>query len=67
MENFGMFTTEGNKRVASITSWHKKAGSSWEKVARSLEMLGKVKEFEEATDTVVRDLVFEAVIEKEIN
>ena len=58
--DFGMFTKEGNERVADIVTWHKVAGSSWEDVEKSLAILEKMSmgAFEECTDTEVRDNVW---------
>jgi 4-alpha-glucanotransferase len=58
--DFGMFTKEGNERVADIAAWHKVARSGWEKVEKSLAILEKMEmgAFEECTDTEVRDNVW---------
>ena len=59
---FGMFTTEGNQKVAAIVEFAKANGAEWENV---LPMLGNLAQsdrakFGEALDTVVREMVYDA-------
>lgn len=62
--NYGMFSVEGNEKVASIVMWHiaNKAISSPNLVVQNLRDLAAYDEkFAEATDTVVREMVLDAV------
>ncbi len=59
---FGMFTDEGNHAVAFIVDYAKANGAQWENV---LPMLGNLAasdrtKFGEATDTMVREMVYDA-------
>ena len=68
MKNFEMFTAEGNELVARIAAAGEKLAaadgvdSAWEFCLRKLETLSYGKGFEEATDTAVREAVYEAVV-----
>ena len=68
MKNFAMFTAEGNELVARIAAAGKKlraadgVDSAWEFCLRKLEALSYGEGFEEATDTAVREAVYEAVV-----
>ena len=59
--NFGMFTPEGDFLVEGIVLEAKKYNHSWNVVHNRLEVLSKSKKYEEATDTMVREAVFDAV------
>jgi hypothetical protein len=62
--DYGMFSVEGNAKVASIVAWHiaGKDITSPKLVLQNLEDLAKYDEkFAEATDTAVREIVLEAV------
>ena len=54
---YGMFTDEGNARVHEIVTTAHLLNISWIDVVEMLEKLSKVKGFEEATDTAVREEV----------
>lgn len=54
---YGMFTDEGNVAVHNIVTTAHLLDISWIEVLRMLEKLSKVKGFEEATDTAVREEV----------
>ena len=62
--DYGMFSVEGNEKVASIVMWHiaNKDVSSPELVIQNLRDLAAYDEkFAEATDTAVREVVLDAV------
>jgi len=54
---YGMFTDEGNVAVHNIVTTAHLLDISWIEVLRMLEKLSKVKGFEEASDTAVREEV----------
>jgi hypothetical protein len=60
---FGMFTEEGEKRVANIVKIAKDNGWSWARTEQELYMLADsdAQLFGEATDTVVRENVYVAL------
>jgi hypothetical protein len=59
--DFGMFTDNGNILVQGIVDVAKSTDADWPWVYEKLEMLAKTKGFEEATDTMVREIVFDAI------
>ena len=68
MKDFAMFTAEGNELVARIAAAGEKLAaadgvdSAWGFCLRKLETLSYGEGFEEATDTAVREAVYEAVV-----
>ena len=68
MKDFAMFTAEGNELVARIAAAGEKLASAdgvdsaWGFCLRKLETLSYGQGFEEATDTAVREAVYEAVV-----
>ena len=54
---YGMFTDEGNAAVHNIVTTAHLLDISWIVVLQMLEKLSKVKGFEEAVDTAVREEV----------
>ena len=60
MKNFGMFTSQGNAAVESMVNIAKDFELSWPEVYAALEKLAKNPKFREATDTVVRERVYDA-------
>jgi hypothetical protein len=56
---FGMFTEEGDYEVYRIVDLAKRAKLTWHQVTGLLEQLSNTEGFEEATDTVVRERVWE--------
>jgi hypothetical protein len=64
-EMYGMFSVEGNEKVASIVNWHSrnKDVSSPELVIQNLRDLANYDfyKYGEATDTAVREIVLAAV------
>jgi len=59
--NFGMFTTEGNEAVADIVAAAKVHNYSWAWTYAQLCELAKQDGFSEATDTEVRERVYDAI------
>lgn len=58
---YGMFTTEGNQKVAAIVEFAKTNGAEWENVLPMLSNLAQSNPmFREAMDTVVREMVYDA-------
>ena len=71
MNDFGMFTDLGNRVVKNIIDNAIERKQSWKEVMDSLIDLGENelngnKRFEEATDTVVRGNVFDALVQANI-
>ena len=56
---FGMFTEAGDYEIYRIVDLAKRARLTWHQVSGLLEQLANTKGFEEATDTVVRERVWE--------
>ena len=70
IKRYGMFTTNGNKMVGRIADAGKKLAAedgcgknAWAFAYRELQKLSYAKDFEEATDTDVREQVFSYVTE----
>tara|TARA_B110000046_G_scaffold53330_1_gene59769 strand:+ start:3034 stop:3285 length:252 start_codon:yes stop_codon:yes gene_type:complete len=70
IKRYGMFTTTGNKMVGRIAEAGKKIAAldgcgknAWAFAYRELQKLSYAKDFEEATDTDVREQVFSYVTE----
>ena len=59
---FGMFTEEGDYEVYRIVDLAKRAGLTWHQVTGLLEQLADNQDFAEATDTVVRERVWEELM-----
>jgi len=58
---YEMYTDEGNAAVHEIVAVAYRINISWQVVMQMLEKLSRVKGFEEATDTAVRDAVWFAL------
>jgi len=56
---FGMFTEAGDYEVYCIVDLARRAGLTWWQVSGLLQQLSTESGFEEATDTVVRERVWE--------
>jgi len=56
---FGMFTEAGDYEVYCIVDLARQAGLTWWQVSGLLQQLSTESGFEEATDTVVRERVWE--------
>ena len=68
IKRYGMFTTNGNKMVGRIADAGKKLAAedgcgknAWAFAYRELQKLSYAKDFEECTDTDVREQVFSYV------
>ena len=57
---FGMFTDEGNAKVAEIVEFAKTNGAEWKDILPMLRNLSDISGFGEAMDTVVREMVYDA-------
>ena len=69
IKRYGMFTTNGNKMVGRIVDAGKKLAlldgdelMAWAFAYRELQKLSYAKDFEEATDTDVREQVYGAIV-----
>ena len=69
IKRYGMFTTNGNMMVGRIAEAGKKLASedgdqltAWAFAYRELQKLSYAKDFEEATDTDVREQVYSAIV-----
>ena len=56
---YGMFTEEGDYEIFRIVDLAKRARLTWHQVSGLLQQLSNTEGFEEATDTVVRERVWE--------
>jgi len=59
--SYTMFTEEGDILVDGIVAVAKSINADWPWAYKKLELLGKTEGFEEATDTQVREAVFDAI------
>ena len=59
--DYSMFTPEGNAAVHALVVAAKESNTSWSKVYAQLCQLATRKEFAEATDTAVREVVYDAI------
>ena len=62
MNYFGMFTDEGNAKVAAIVEFAKTNNAQWEDILPMLRNLAESDraKFGEALDTAVREIVYDA-------
>ena len=58
---FGMFTEEGDYEIFRIVDLAKRANLTWSQVTGLLDQLSNTEGFEEATDTVVRERVWDCL------
>lgn len=58
--DYAMFTPEGNAAVHGIVSAAKYKGFTWLEVYQLLVNLSTIEQFAEATDTAVRECVYNA-------
>jgi hypothetical protein len=61
VQYFGMFSDEGNKRVEVIVNFARDKHMTWEGVYGMLQQLARKEQFAEATDTMVREIVYDAL------
>ena len=59
--DYAMFTELGNAAVHAIVVAARANNLTWAQVYRALSQLSKYKEFGEATDTAVREVVYSAL------
>ena len=58
---YGMFTDTGNQAVHAIVERARATDMTWLEVYQELCRLAEVKAFGEATDTMVREIVYDAL------
>jgi hypothetical protein len=63
-QDYGMYTDAGNSAVDSIVEMARKHQLSWRTVKYMLAALAQDERFEEATDTAVREAVYETLVGK---
>jgi len=63
-QHYGMFTDAGNEAVNSIVEMARKHQLSWQTVYDMLEAISLEEAYEEATDTAVREAVYETLVGK---
>ena len=61
MRSYAMFTERGDKAIHSLVLQAALFGKSSTEVERDLDTLSDVEGYEEATDTAVRECVFDAL------
>ena len=61
VRDYGMFTAAGNKRVATIVKRALAKRWTWGETYSALIELGQEKKYSEATDTDVREIVYDAL------
>ena len=61
MTGYAMYTEAGDKAVAGIVKFAKEQHLDWPGVYGMLQQLAKKEEFAEATDTMVREIVYDAM------
>jgi hypothetical protein len=60
MNNYGMYTPAGERKVHQVVMNARAKGLSWPEVYTQLQDLALVKQTSEALDTVVREQVYSA-------
>lgn len=60
MKYYGMFTEAGNEAVDALVTCAKMLEMTWPEVYSALEKLAERENFGEATDTMVREIVYDA-------
>ena len=58
---YGMYTDAGNQAVHAIVEYAQASDLTWLEVYQELVRLAEVKVFAEATDTMVREIVYDAL------
>lgn len=61
-QHYGMFTDAGNSAVDSIVEMARKHQLSWHTVHDMLAALAQEEAYDEATDTAVREAVYETLV-----
>jgi len=61
IQDYGMFTDAGNIMVGCIVAGAKTANLTWSQVYDMLHTISRIEEYGEATDTAVREVVYDAI------
>jgi hypothetical protein len=61
MTRFGMFSDAGNAMIQGVVLTAKSNNLDWDQVVDVLYDIATLNGFEEATDTAVREMVYEAI------
>lgn len=61
VQYFGMYSDAGNQAVADVVAFAQKLSMDWTGVLGLLEQLAKKEDFAEATDTMVREIVYDTM------
>ena len=61
IKDYGMFTDAGNIMVGSIVAGAKAANLTWVQVYDMLDTISRIDAYGEATDTAVREVVYDAI------
>ena len=61
-QHYGMYTDAGNSAVDSIVEMARKHQLSWHTVHDMLEAISLEEAYEEATDTAVREAVYQTLV-----
>lgn len=61
MRYYGMFTEAGNAAIESLVDDAQRLGLEWPQVYFALQVLSRKPQFAEATDTAVREAVYDAL------
>ena len=61
-QNYGMYSDAGNSAVDSIVEMARKHQLSWPTVVGMLEAISLEEAYEEATDTAVREAVYQTLV-----
>ena len=64
-QDYGMFTDAGNSAVDSIVEMARKHQLSWPTVYDMLEAISLEEDYEEATDTAVREAVYQTLVDNQ--
>ena len=62
-QNYGMYTDAGNSAVDSIVEMARKHQLSWPTVVGMLEAISLEEAYEEATDTAVKEAVYQTLVD----
>ena len=63
-QDYGMYTDAGNLAVDSIVEMARKHQLSWQTIHDMLEAISLEEAYEEASDTAVREAVYETLVGK---
>ena len=61
-QNYGMYTDAGNEAVHSIVEMARKHQLTWPTVVGMLEAISLEEAYEEATDTAVKEAVYQILV-----